>query len=169
MRRKNGKLQCSERGNDAMRPHPRGRAIRSLFVLLLGLSALTACRHGSDEDQVRQAIGSAAAAARDNDADGVLAQVSEDFVGNDGELDQPGLKRMLVVRAFRRDSTGVLVGPISVERQGDRLVATFTLTLAGGKPDSLLPDQADVFAMSTAWKREGGRWRCYSADWKQKF
>lgn len=154
-----------------MRPGVRDRAFRgcaALLVLFVAV-ALPACRHGSDEDQVRQAIASAAAAARDNDADGVLAQVGDDFTGNDGELDRHGLKQLLVLRAFRRDSTGVLIGPVSVERRGDRLVATFILTLTGGKPDSLLPDRADVFAMTTAWKRENGRWRCYSADWKQKF
>lgn len=38
------------------------------------------------------------------------------------------------LRAFRHDSTGVLIGPISIERQGDRLIATFTMTLTGGNP-----------------------------------
>lgn len=146
-----------------------GRGFAVLACSLLWLPMLAGCHRTPDEEQVRQAISSAAAAARDNDADGLLQQVSEDFVGNDGELDRRGLKRMLVVRAFRRDSTGVLIGPVSIERQGDRLVATFTLTLTGGKPDSILPDRADVFAMSTAWKREGRHWRCYSADWKQKY
>jgi ketosteroid isomerase-like protein len=154
-----------------MHRHPRERAIRRLAVLalLLVLLALPACHHGSDEDQVRQAIAFAATAARNNDAAGVLAEVSDDFTGNDGDLDRRGLKQMLALRAFRQDSTGVLVGPVSIERQGDRLIASFTLTLTGGKPGSLLPDQADVFAMSTAWKREGGEWRCYSATWKGKF
>lgn len=150
-----------------MRPVFRRRAIRGFAVLIVLalLPALSACHHGSDEDQVRQAIASAVTAARDNDADGVLAQVSADFIGNNGDLDRRDLKRMLALRAFRHDSTGVLAGPISIERQGDRLIATFTLTLTGGKPDSLLPDHADVFAMSTAWKRESGHWRCYSAQW----
>lgn len=153
-----------------MRAGLHGYAMRGIAALGLLLAlALPGCHHGSDEDQVRQAIASAASAARDNDSGGVLAQVSDDFIGDDGDLDRRGLKRMLVVRAFRHDSTGVLIGPISVERQGDRLVATFTLTLTGGKPGSLLPDRADVFAMSTAWKREGRDWRCYSATWKQKF
>lgn len=146
-----------------------GRGITAIACLLLCLPPLTACHRTPDEDQVRQAIASAATAARINDADGVLAQVSDDFAGNNGDLDRHGLKQMLVLRAFRHDSTGVLIGPISVEREGDRLIATFTLTLTGGKPDSLLPDQADIFAMSTAWKREGRHWRCYSATWKQKF
>ncbi len=136
------------------------------FVLIL-LSLIAACHRTLDEEQVRQAIASAATDARNNDADGVLAVVSNDFLGNDGELDRHALKQMLVLRAFRKDSTGVLIGPISVQRQGDRLIATFTLTLTGGKADSLLPDQADVFAMTTAWKREDGRWRCYSANWRR--
>jgi ketosteroid isomerase-like protein len=149
----------------------RDRVFRGLLalVLLAALPVLSGCHHGSDEDQVRQAIASAASAARDNNADGVLDHVSDDFTGNDGDMDRRDLKRMLALRAFRHDSTGVLVGPLSIERRGDRLIASFTLTLTGGKPDSLLPDRADVFAMSTAWKREGGSWRCYSASWKQKF
>lgn len=128
--------------------------------------ALCACGHRTpDEEQVRQAIASAATAARNNEADGILAFVSDDFVGNDGELDRHGLQQMLVLRAFRKDSTGVLVGPVSMERQGDRLIAQFTLTLTGGKSDSLLPDQADVYEMSTAWRKDSGRWRCYRATW----
>ncbi|HJU08818.1 MAG TPA: hypothetical protein VJ727_10105 [Rhodanobacteraceae bacterium] len=127
--------------------------------------ALGACHRTPDEQQVREAIASAVTAVRNNDADGVLAFVSDDFVGNDGELDRQGLKQMLVLRAFRKDSTGVLVGPVSIERQGDRLIASFTLTLTGGKPDSLLPDQADVYEMRSAWRKASGRWRCYSASW----
>lgn len=146
-----------------------GRGFVALACALLWLPLIAACHRTPDEERVRQSISAAADAARNNDADGVLAQVSDDFVGNNGDLDRRGLKQMLALRAFRHDSTGVVLGPISVQRQGDRLIAKFTLTLTGGKPDSLLPDQADVFAMSTAWKREGGDWRCYSATWKQKF
>src|SRR5690348_5927775 len=142
------------------------RFVRAWIALpLLCLLSLSACHRTPDEQQVRQAIASAAAAARANDADGMLAVVDDDFVGNDGVLDRHGLKQMLVLRAFHKDSTGVLIGPVSIERQGDRLIARFTLTLTGGKPDSLLPDRADVFAMSTAWRKDSGKWRCYSANW----
>ena len=142
------------------------RACIALAFWCLLSVPLSACHRTPDEQQVRQVIASAAAAARGNDADGVLAVVSDDFVGNNGELDRHGLKQMLVLRAFRKDNTGALIGPISIERQGDRLIARFTLTLTGGKPDSLMPDRADMFAMSTAWRKDSGKWRCYSATWK---
>ena len=134
---------------------------------MLAIAMLAGCQRTPDEQQVRQAISEAAAAARSNDAGGLLAWVSADFIGNEGDLDRDGLRRMLALRAFRHDSTGVLIGPVSIERQGDRMIATFSLTLTGGRSDSLLPNQAESFSMNTAWRREGGRWRCYSATWKQ--
>lgn len=137
------------------------------WLLLLAMAMLAGCHRMPDEQQVRQAISDAAAAARNNDVDVVLALADNDFVGNEGDLDRDGLRRLLALRAFRHDSTGVLIGPVSIERQGDRLIAAFRLTLTGGRPDSLLPDQVESFSMSTAWRRERGRWRCYSATWKQ--
>ncbi|HET6911752.1 MAG TPA: hypothetical protein VFH71_00205 [Rhodanobacteraceae bacterium] len=142
-----------------------GRGFIALACMLLCLPMLAGCHRTPDEDQVRQAISAAADAARNNDADGVLDQVSKDFIGNEGDFDHHDLQRLLALRAFRHDSTGVLVGPVSVKWQGERLVATFTLTLTGGPSDSLLPDHAAVYAMTTAWRREGSHWRCYSADW----
>lgn len=140
----------------------------ALLACVLLLSLTSGCHRTPDEEQVRQAIASAAKAARNNDAEGVLAHVSKDFVGNEGDFDHRDLQRFLVLRALRHDNTGVLVGPVSVKWQGERLIATFTLTLTGGNPRSLLPDRVGVYAMNTAWRREGSHWRCYSADWQRK-
>ena len=145
------------------------RTFAGLAFLCVLAMLCVGCHRTSDEVQVREAITAAATAARDNDADGVLGTTSDDFIGHDGVMDRHGLRQMLALRALRHDSTGVLVGPITVERQGDRLVATFTLTLTGGRTDSLLPDQADLFDMTTAWRREGRHWRCYSANWRRRF
>jgi hypothetical protein len=97
----------------------------------------------------------------------VLAVVGDDFTGNEGDFDKRGLHRLLALRALRQDRTGVLVGPVSFERRGDRILAKFNLVLTGGKPGDLLPDRSAIYAMTTAWRREGGRWVCYSADWSR--
>lgn len=145
----------------------RAGAIVVVLCVVMAVPQLAGCHRTSDEEQIRQNIAAAAGAARDDDTAGVLDVVSEDFTGNDGDLDRHGLRQLLALRVLRHDSTGVLVGPVSVERQGDRLIATFTLTLTGGKPDSLMPDQIAVYAMTTAWRRDGSKWRCYNATWKQ--
>lgn len=133
--------------------------------LLLALVTLAACHHTPAEQQVRQAIESAATAARANEVQGVLAVVSDDFTGNDGDFDKQGLHRLLALRTLRQDQTGVLVGPVSFERKGDRIIARFNLVLTGGKPGDLMPDQSAIYAMTTAWRREGSHWRCYNASW----
>jgi ketosteroid isomerase-like protein len=133
--------------------------------LLLAVLAIAACHRTPAEQQVRQAIDAAATAARANDVQGVLAVVSDDFTGNQGDFDKRGLHRLLALRALRQDKTRVLVGPITFEHRGDRIVAKFNLVLTGGKPGDLLPDQSAVYAMTTAWRDEGGDWRCYSATW----
>ncbi|HJP99330.1 MAG TPA: hypothetical protein VJ862_12270 [Rhodanobacteraceae bacterium] len=135
--------------------------------LLLAAAALAACHHAPAEQQIRQAIDSAAAATRANDPSGVLAVVSDDFTGNDGDLDKRDLHRLLALRALRQDRTGILLGPVSFERKGDRIVARFKLVLTGGKPSDLLPDQTTIRTLTTAWRNEGGKWRCYSVTWSR--
>ncbi|HET7929798.1 MAG TPA: hypothetical protein VFL63_00170 [Rhodanobacteraceae bacterium] len=133
--------------------------------LLVAISMLSACHRAPAEQQIGKAIATAANAARDNDVKGVLAVVSDDFAGDDGDFDKQGLHRLLALRALRQDRTGVLVGPVSFEHKGDRIVATFKLVLTGGKPGDLLPEQSAIYAMTTAWRQEGGDWKCYSATW----
>lgn len=129
----------------------RGCRLAVLAVGLLGLAlVLGACHRTPAEQQVRAAIDSAAAAARANDVKGVLAVVSDDFAGNQGDLDRDGLRRLLAVRALRQDRTGVLVGPVTFTHRGDRIVADFNLVLTGGRPDTLLPEQSSIYKMTTA-------------------
>lgn len=135
------------------------------ICLVFAACALAACHRVPAEQQIRQAIDAAAAAARANDVSGVLAVVADDFTGNEGELDRRGLRQLLAVRALRQDKTGVLVGPVTFEHRGDRIVARFNLVLTGGKPGDLLPEQSSIHAMTTAWRRERGEWKCYGAEW----
>jgi ketosteroid isomerase-like protein len=141
------------------------RHVARTTALLLLAWMLVGCHRAPAEQQVREAIETAAAAARANDAHGVLDVVSDGFTGNEGDLDRRGLRQLLAVRALRGDKTGLLVGPVSFERKGDRIIAKFNLVLTGGKPGDLLPDQSAIYAMTTAWRREGGDWKCYGAEW----
>lgn len=145
----------------------RGRALRAAWFCALALcvALLAACQRTPAEQQIRDAISAAATAARNNDTGAVLAVVTDDFTGNDGELDRTGLRRLLAVRALRQDKTGVLVGPISFTHQGDRVVAKFNLVLTGGQPSDLLPNNSAIYALTTAWRRDGSHWRCYNASW----
>ncbi len=124
--------------NPARPVHACTRHLAHAAALLLLVWVFAGCHRTPAEQQVREAIDAAAAAARTNDTHGVLD---------------------------RGDKTGLLVGPVSFEHRGDRIVAKFNLVLTGGKPGDLLPEQSAIYAMTTAWRREGGEWKCYSAAW----
>jgi ketosteroid isomerase-like protein len=143
------------------------RHVACATALMLMLALLAGCHRAPAEQQIRDAIASAAGAARVNDTSGVLDVVSEDFTGNEGDLDRRGLRRLLAVRAFRQDKTGILIGPIVFEQKGGRMLARFNLVLTGGKQGDLLPDQSAVYAMTTAWRLEGDEWKCYNATWRR--
>lgn len=134
--------------------------------LVVLFAALAGCRHTPDETRVREAIASAEQAAEQSDAGGVFEPLSEDFDGNGGQLERKDLANLVRLARLRGEHVGVTLGPISAERRGERLVASFTASLTQGS--RLLPDAAGVYQVETAWRREGDEWRCYSATWKRQ-
>lgn len=134
-------------------------------VLWCVVSLLAACHRAPDETRVREAIVAAQQAAEAADAGGVVDALSADFDGNDGSLGRKDLANLMYLARLRGEHVGVTLGPITVERRGERLVADFTVTLTQGS--QLLPDSAGVYQVETAWRKEGHEWRCYSATWKQ--
>ena len=131
----------------------------ALFALVL-----SSCRHTPDEQQVREAIAAVAQATEAGTASDMSAQLSDDFDGNAGELDRRGLANMIRLLALRGEHIGVTMGLVSIEHRGERMVATFTITLtSGGK---LLPDQLGLYQVESAWRKDDGKWRCYTASWK---
>ena len=145
----------------------RARKMLSSLGLALVLAASAGCRHAPDETRVRETIASAEQAAEQADANGVVEPLSEDFDGNGGRLERKDIANLIRMARLRGEHVGVTLGPISVERRGERLVADFTVTLTQGS--RLLPDAAGVYQVDTAWRKEGDEWRCYSATWKRQF
>src|SRR5690348_7143612 len=135
-----------------------------LLAVTLCAMALPGCRRALDEQQVRKAIAAVAQAAEAGSAGDMDSSLSEDFDGNAGELDRRQLTGMVRLLALRGEHVGVTMGPVSIERRGERIVASFTATLTSG--GRLLPDQLGVYQVESAWRNEDGAWRCYTATWK---
>lgn len=138
---------------------------RWLAIVML-VVAVAACHRTPDEQQVRNAIAAATEAANASDAGAFAEVLTDDFEGNDGEYDRRRLSGLLRVMRLRQEKVSVVLGPVDIERRGARIVATFTATVGGG--GRILPDQLGVFSVETAWRQDGGDWRCYHGTWKQK-
>lgn len=138
--------------------------IRWIILVVIALASLSGCSHTPDEQQVRGAIKAAAGAVESTDAGAFGDYLEKDFVGNDGDLDRRRLIGLLRLQHLRGEHVTVLLGPVSIERRGERLLANFTVTLGGG---GLLPDRLGVYRVKSAWRQDSGDWLCYSASWKR--
>lgn len=136
-----------------------------IALAFLLLAALAGCRHTPDEEQVRKAIAAAVAGAEAGKAGDTVEALTEDFDGNTGQGDKRSLANLVRLFALRGQSIGVLMGPITVEPRGERMVATFTVTLTAGA--GVLPDNAGAYQVETGWRKDGGEWRCFTATWKK--
>jgi len=128
-------------------------------------ATLAGCRHTPDEARVREAISTMSAAVEGGKPGGAVEALTDDFDGNAGELDKRGLTNLLRVFALRGQKIEVLMGPVTVEPRGQRMVASFTVTLAAGA--GILPDNAGAYAVETGWRKDDGAWRCFTATWKK--
>lgn len=136
----------------------------AVWVVSMALAWMTGCSRTPDEQRVREAVDAAVAAAEDVDAGAFGKWLTDDFDGNRGTLDRRGLVGMLRLMRLRGEHLNVLTGPVSVQARGERYVATFTVTLGAGN-SRWLPDRLGVYHVTTAWRRDGRRWRCYRATW----
>lgn len=136
-----------------------------LVATVLLVSTLVGCHRAPDAARVRAAIADTATAAQAADASGTVASLSGDFDGNDGALQRRDLANLVRLIKLRDEHVGVTMGPVAVERRGNRLLANFTVTLTSG--GRWLPNQLGVYQVQSAWRQENGDWRCYTAAWSR--
>ena len=134
-----------------------------ISILLCGL-CLAGCAGRSDDARIKAAIEAMRVAVQEHRPRDFMANVSDDFAGNEGSVDHAALFNLLRVQALRNDHIGILLGPISIDWQGDRATTHFTAAIAGGN-SAVLPEHAEVYAITAAWKKNGSSWRCYNATW----
>jgi hypothetical protein len=143
---------------------PRAGALRVL--LLAALLALAAgCQKTPPEQALRETIAKMQAAGEARDVDALFEPIAEDFSGS-GNMDRKAFQRYVTLMSLRSRQVGVTLGPVEVKLYGERASAQFTAAITGGP--GLLPSQAQVYAIDTGWRLEGGEWKLISATWKEQ-
>jgi hypothetical protein len=137
--------------------------MRWIIMTVMALVCATACSHPPDAEAIRATIAAAAENHRDTD---VMAHVSDDFTGNDGEVDHEQLGRLLRAQLLAARSLDVRLGTISVEMLGDRAVARFDVTVTDTS-GRWFENRETQLKFDTGWRRERGEWRCYNAHWQR--
>jgi ketosteroid isomerase-like protein len=149
----------------AGKPLWRSCRVPSILVALLLAMLLIGCRKTPPEEAIRAAIGQMQTAAESRDVGAILEPIAEDFAGPGG-MDRKAFRQYVALVSLRNEKVGVDLGPMEVKLFGDRATATFTAAARGGSAGGLLPDQAQVYRVDTAWRLDEGEWKLISATWE---
>ena len=134
-----------------------------IAAAVLLLATLAACDSGTPEAQLRQRVGSMQAAVEEKRVGDFMDGVSDDFAGPNG-MDRAALHNLVRARTLATARVGTTTGPVDVRIAGDNATVSFRVLLTGST-DRLLPEQAQTYDVTTAWRREHGDWRVYYAQW----
>ena len=142
----------------------RGRTAKVSGMLLATLALLSAgCSRTPPEEALRATIAAMENAAETRDAGGLAEHLAEDFAGP-GAMDRDGFRRTAATARLGFTPVGVTLGPLDVEVRGEHAQVRFTAMTRGGA--GILPDQAQVYDVDTAWRLQDGEWALISARWE---
>ena len=136
--------------------------LRAGFLTCL-LLLLFACSGDNPEDLLRRQIASMETAVEARKPADFLQYVTEDFSGENGQLDRQQLRGVLASQLVGNQSVSVTLGPPEIKVTGDRATVKVSALVLGGR---FLPERGQTLAIESAWILEGGEWRCYAATWR---
>ena len=137
-----------------------------LFAACIGALAMVACSRPTPEQALRDTVAQLQAAIEARDANALRGHLAEDFIGPEG-MDREGARRLAQLVFLRNRSIGATLGPLDLALRGDDATVRFTAALTGGN-GALLPDSAQVYDVTTAWRSRDQEWELVSVDWSPR-
>ncbi len=154
------------RANEA----PMKRFIAAILMSVL----LTACgAELSVEQQVIASLERMEEAAEEGRHLEFMGYVDESFSGQSGVLDRRGFHRFMLFQINENRRLRAQFFPIHVQASitspdtsqvATRATAQFNILVTGGA--GLLPERGQLFAVDTAWVRDGDDWLLSGANWQ---
>lgn len=137
-----------------------------VFAAILVLLALAACSRSDPERELRDTIARMAAAVEARKPADLLDHVAEDFSRESGVFGRNDIKRVLAGVLLRNEK--IVVGAIVTEAKVDGTRATARVrVIATGGGGGLLPERGQTWDFSTHWRRDGGKWLVFNAEWQE--
>ena len=153
---------CHPSSDRPGRPHPRRAWLRSAVALGL-LPLLPGCKRPSPEQALRDTIAAMVQAVEARDVKALLDHVAGDFTRNSGGLDRKQVRSLLLGIFLRTQKIHGVTTIREVKVDGDRGQVRLNLLATGGA--GLLPERGRLWDISSGWRRDGGDWKLFNAEW----
>lgn len=140
--------------------------VRRLRWMLAGLLlGLLACSAEPPEQALRKQLQQLQTAVEQGQVDDAMAHVAEDFSGPRG-MDRAALHNLLRMQVLTQRRVGVTTSAYEIRLQQDTATVQFDALMTGAGQGRWLPDQAQSYAVTLAWRRHEDQWQLYHADWQ---
>jgi ketosteroid isomerase-like protein len=142
---------------------------RRVAALLLALGAVFAagCGRSDPERELRATIDAMAQAIEKREPAAFLDAMADDFSRESGAFGKQDAKRTLVAAILRNEKIHVSAAVTELRIDGERAFARVRVVATGGA--GLLPERGQTWDFESAWRREGGQWKVFNAEWREGF
>lgn len=137
-----------------------------VLMACIGAIGIAACARPAPEQALRDTIARVQQAVEARDAGAIEDALAEDFIGPDG-MDRKDAWRLAQVVFLRNRDIGATLGPLDIRLEGESARVRFTAAMTGGR-GVVLPDEAQVFDVTTGWRMRGGDWELVNAEWSPR-
>jgi ketosteroid isomerase-like protein len=143
------------------------RAVATSCALALALALGAGCGRSDPEREIRATVARMAQSVEKRDPAAFLDAVAEDFSRESGAFGKQDVKRTLLGAYLRNEKIVVSAVVTDVRIEGDRASAKVRVIATGGA--GLLPERGQTWDFDSAWKRDGGQWKVFNAEWREGF
>ena len=139
------------------------RAVAVGCAIALALGA--GCGRSDPEREIRATVARMAQSVEKRDPAELLDAVAEDFSRESGAFGKQDVKRTLLAAYLRNEKIVVSSVVTDVRIEGDRAFAKVRVIATGGA--GLLPERGQSWDFDSAWRRDGGQWKVFNAEWRE--
>lgn len=136
-----------------------------IAIALGAVAALSACSRSDPEQQLRSTIAAMAQAIEQHRVSDALEPLAEDFTRDSGAFGKQDARRVLAGAMLRNEKIQLSATVTEVRVDGERAFAKVRVIATGGA--GLLPERGQTWEFDTAWRREGGQWKVFNAEWRE--
>ena len=133
--------------------------------MLTAAVLVAGCGRSDPEKELRSTIAAMAQAIEKREPATFMEAVADDFVRESGAFGKQDARRILAGVFLRNEKITVSAVVTDVRVNGDRATASVKVLATGGA--GLLPERGQTWDFDSAWRREGGRWKVFNAEWRE--